>query len=274
QQITQVISVGNAAVRAKPGLEQQWGEQNKQLAGLQQREGDLHQKLMAVLDPYGLNSAKYRELLLAKASNWDTSCVEAALIRGLTHLHDERHQRAVDDFSSVFGKLEGVLKQSRRAKDSPELKVVQTALAARGFALFQLGKEPEALADLGKAVGANELYTLPVMYRGMVEAQRARYDAALRDFEAARRLSDPHAAREAARLLATSASHGNPTRALTLAKEACDSETSWMNQEVRAAALAAAGQPVLAREAYIEAASRAPFDQGDRLRAAAASLPK
>lgn len=272
QQIAQVTSVGNAAVRAKPGLEQQWIEQNKQLAGLQQREGKLHQELMAVLDTFGMQSKQYRAQLLTKAAAWDTSCVEAALIRGLVEVHDERPERAVDDFERVLANMDGVLKQSRRAKDSPGLRIVQTALAARGFALFKLGKEPEAISDLSKAVGANGLYTVPLVFRGMVEAERGRHDAALRDFEAARRLNDPNATREAARLLATSPTHASPTRALTLAKEACDVETSWMNQEVLGLAFAANGQNVLARETYREAATQSPVDQADRLLAAAASL--
>ena len=274
QQIAQVTSLGNAALGAKPGLEQQWGEQNKLLAGLEQREGALHLELMAELDPYGLRSRRYRELLLDKASGWGAACVEAMLIRGLAQMHEGQSQRAVEDYSNTLSKLASVFRQNRKAKDSPELRVVQIALAARGLALFKLGKEPEAISDLGKAIGANGLYTIPLVFRGIIEAERGRHDAALRDFEAARRLNDPHATRETARLLATSPSHGSPTRALTLAKEACDLETSWTNQEVLGVAFAANGQNVLAREAYREAASQSPVDQAERILAAAASLPE
>lgn len=274
QQIVQATSTGNKAMQAKPDVERAWQDQNKELADLQQREGPLHLELMEELDPYGHRSARYRAALLDVAFEWDSACAEACLIRGLAQMHEERYQQSIEDFSLVIDQFEGVLKQKRVAKNAPELRVVQAALAGRGFALFRTGKEPESLSDLGKAISANREYTVASVFRGMVEVERGRHDAAMRDFEAARRFDDPHASREAARLLLTSPSLANPKRALQLAKEACDQATSWANEELHAAALAATSQPDVARESYRKAVELAPLDQVKRIESESAKLDK
>ncbi len=272
QAINQVSSTGNAALRAKPGIDRLWVEQNTRLASLQVQEGDVHSKLMETLDPFGHRSKKHREVLLDAATNWDSACVEGCLIRGLAELYEGKTQPALDDFASVIRRLEGVLRDKRSPKDSPERRILQVAFAGRGLAQFRLKKEPEAIKDLGKAIAVSDYYTFPTVLRGLVEVERSRHDAAMRDFEAARRLDNHHASREAARLLLTSATIANSKRALTFAEEACNRATSWSNHEVHAAALAANGAIELAEETYRKATDLAPTDQIQRIKAELAKL--
>jgi tetratricopeptide (TPR) repeat protein len=217
-------------------------------------------------DPLGAFSDESRRMTVALCTQWigeDVEFPEAYLMRGFAQAYLSEFDSARGDFDRIIG-----LAASTQLTNNGR-HLVEMAMLGRVLIYTETGDEDRARAEVAKVLESAPKLAPAYIFRGRLNGRFGRRRSALEDFAKAIKLNPDElvAYREAARLLASSATGHDASRAVQLSGQACEMTQwrDWRCLETHALASAANGGYAEAVKWTAKAVELAPDDARDEL---------